>query len=545
MEPTQPTQYKGTYTVFGPPGTGKTTYIVNQIKRALGTYSPEQIMVASFTKTAAANIAARANLPKSQVGTLHSFCFHLLGMPKVAESKEIFKAWNSDPNITAPMLSMALDPDAPDAPAVTGDVGDKLLAEYARLRATMEPRDLWPGDVANFARQWEDFKRRHDCIDFTDMIEFPLVDQIPPPSRIKIAFFDEAQDFSTLQFKLIKHWAKWFDMTVIVGDDDQTIYTYLGASETELIADLTPEKTIVLKQSYRVPPEVHKFALNWISQLGDRRAEKEYRPKEFDADAVMFVPNITLKDRHGIIDWINMYPGTKMILASASYLLNPVITALRDEFLPYHNPYRVAEGKWNPVPIGNDKTITTLERIKHFLRTDPDWWTDPKMWSGVNLKLWTDLITVKGNLVADGKRQIERLANDNRYMTTPLSIEDLLHIFTDEGLDGALNGGLEWLQNNLLKSKEKSASYLISSIRAGHRPDKPEIMVGTIHSVKGGEADHVLLFPDISPSAAREWFGDGVGHDSLVRLYYVGITRAKQSLTIAGRGSQYIVDLMQ
>ncbi|HUX78338.1 MAG TPA: ATP-binding domain-containing protein, partial [Alphaproteobacteria bacterium] len=62
----------------------------------------------------------------------------------------------------------------------------------------------------------------------------------------------------------------------------------------------------------------------------------------------------------------------------------------------------------------------------------------------------------------------------------------------------------------------------------------PPITIGTIHSVKGGEADVVYLYPDISVAAATErMIGAGQeSEDSLLRLFYVGMTRAYEELVL-------------
>lgn len=62
---------------------------------------------------------------------------------------------------------------------------------------------------------------------------------------------------------------------------------------------------------------------------------------------------------------------------------------------------------------------------------------------------------------------------------------------------------------------------------------RPNIIIGTIHSVKGGQADIVILSPDTSQEAhlARS---EGVHkEEEQARLFYVGMTRAKQGLYIA------------
>jgi superfamily I DNA/RNA helicase len=65
--------------------------------------------------------------------------------------------------------------------------------------------------------------------------------------------------------------------------------------------------------------------------------------------------------------------------------------------------------------------------------------------------------------------------------------------------------------------------------------EQPRVVVGTIHSVKGGQADVVYLFPDLSQAGAAQYERSGAPHDSVIRLFYVGATRARETLYICQR----------
>jgi superfamily I DNA/RNA helicase len=84
-------------------------------------------------------------------------------------------------------------------------------------------------------------------------------------------------------------------------------------------------------------------------------------------------------------------------------------------------------------------------------------------------------------------------------------------------------------------SQRKQADYPVRVVRrAGSAAlmDRPRITIGTGHSVKGGEADVVYVFPDLSASGMREWEGGRKRRDAIIRLGYVMITRARESLVI-------------
>jgi len=73
--------------------------------------------------------------------------------------------------------------------------------------------------------------------------------------------------------------------------------------------------------------------------------------------------------------------------------------------------------------------------------------------------------------------------------------------------------------------------------------EPPRLIVGTIHSVKGGEADDVWMFPDLSSAGMQEWLGNDEQRDSVIRQFYVGMTRARENLTICAPASRLAVTI--
>jgi superfamily I DNA/RNA helicase len=73
--------------------------------------------------------------------------------------------------------------------------------------------------------------------------------------------------------------------------------------------------------------------------------------------------------------------------------------------------------------------------------------------------------------------------------------------------------------------------------------DLPKVVVGTIHSVKGGQADVVYLFPDLSQAGDAQYNRGGAARDSAIRVFYVGLTRARETLYICQRETGTAVTL--
>ena len=189
------------YRIFGCPGTGKTTYLSKQIKDAVMSRGPEAIVVASFTKAAAVEIAGRKlPIPRHNIGTLHALCYRSLGCPPIAESKEIIAQWNAKAFPDERINDTAeIDADSimSRSEKLQDDMGNMPMA-YNSYRNQMIPRNLWGDPVLRFAKKWEAFKEETNSIDFTDMIENVMEQGIPLPKQIEVGFFDEVQDFTKL-----------------------------------------------------------------------------------------------------------------------------------------------------------------------------------------------------------------------------------------------------------------------------------------------------------------------------------------------------------
>ena len=87
-------------------------------------------------------------------------------------------------------------------------------------------------------------------------------------------------------------------------------------------------------------------------------------------------------------------------------------------------------------------------------------------------------------------------------------------------------------------------------VRAGGRVhpalglvDDPSVVVGTVHSVKGAQADVVYLFPDLSKAGDAQYQQHGSPRDSVIRVFYVGATRAREMLYICSGESAMAVSI--
>lgn len=534
--------------LFGPPGTGKTTFMAGSVRNTAYLRGPHNVVVASFTTTAAAELRGRdLPLPKSQLGTLHSLAYRELDRPPVADER--IDEWNTHHPayaVTSTGRKANVD-DGQPVEANTGGAteGDALAAKLDSLRARLIPRTEWPRDVADFATKWEDWKRAEGVIDFSDMIEMALHDVRNAPGNPDVGFFDEVQDFTPLELALIRSWGQHMERVILAGDDDQCIYGFKGASPDAFLNPPIPDSDkIVLSQSFRVPAAVHRAAEHWIRQLGSRE-DKLYAPRTEEgsvrsigvnfqqphmlADAVEKALDVVAYEPDGT----TVRPATVMVLASCGYMLDPVKHELRKRGMPFHNPYRRTRGDWNPMrssPTG----VSSRDRLLAYLsldeREDVGLGDLARPWTGADVKKWAHVIKKQGIFARGAAAAIEALPDRE------LDFDEIAALFSSEvDLEQAVTPDLDWFGRNLLAASRAGMTFPLEvAKKRGARAllDEPRVVLGTIHSVKGGQADTVFLIPDLSARGSNEWRQRGAPADGVRRQMYVGMTRARRELAV-------------
>lgn len=538
--------------IFGPPGTGKTTFLAGSIRNTALLRGGHNVLVASFTTTAAAELKGRdLPLPKSQIGTLHSLAYRQLDRPPVAD--EVLEDWNTNhPSMRRSLSARAANVDD-GAPLEAGAGGatdaDALAAKYDNLRNRMLDRDHWPVDVREYAKLWEAWKREQGVVDFTDMIEMALADVGCAPGNPDVGFFDEVQDFTPLELSLIRKWGAHMERVILAGDDDQAIYGFKGATpDAFLKPDIPDHDKIVLSQSWRIPASVHRAAEHWIRQLGHRE-QKLYSPRAEEGLVRRVATDYTQVlelgdhieaslDTEGTDADGNPRPATVMVLATCGYMLDPIKHELRARGLPFHNPYRTTRGDWNPFRKAVANQVSSRERLLAYLtldeRDDVGLGDLSRPWTGEDVRRWAHVVKKQGIFRRGAAAMLEGLPGRE------LEFDEIAALFADEvHLERAVTPDLDWLEQNLLTASRQPMAYPIEVARkrgAKALLAEPRVILGTIHSVKGGQADVVYLIPDLSARGSNEWRGrmGQAGHDGVRRQMYVGMTRARRELVLMG-----------
>lgn len=547
--------------VFGPPGTGKTWYLTQKVKQVVQQHGPESLVVASFSVTAAREIASRGlGLPEKSVGTLHSLAYRSIGHEfNVALDPKILASWNKMAGAhwrITPDNRRAAPHAATERGGPAGGNGDALIAELDRARAVyLDPADYGP-DLAEFAHAWKTWKAEAEAVDYTDMIEMALEqarDGQPAPGNPLVLVVDEGQDMTRLEVDLALAWGRYAKSLVIALDDDQAIMEWRGGDPAQLLRlrdDPAFEVDIhVLDQSRRIPTSVHAVAERWVNQLSIRQP-KAYRPRMTDHQGSPLTdPPVGAAfcvaerlDSPELVQRIEeeLDGGrTVMVVSSCTYMLEPLIKHLREAGVPYHNPYRPAEGRWNP--FGGTTGMSTAERVLRFLVMHETFDGTPhgRLWTGNDVRAWLPLLDAKKAGLRRGvKTHCEALPDGE------LAEEDVAALFASEdAFERAVTADIEWFASCVLASKELATAYPLQVVRKRGPialTERPRLTLGTIHSVKGGASDVVYVAPDIS-AAGRDQLETVNGRDQAIRQFYVAMTRSYEELRVLSPSSNLFI----
>jgi len=528
------------YRIFGPPGTGKTRSATCHINRSVDRLGSNSVMATSFTRAAAIELTGRdALIDPDRIGTLHSFCFQALGKPQIAEAN--VGEWNREnPRLWITPVSRDRSLAGEDSNSYEDPVqkvGDRLLQQLNCCRGRMLPLENWPVGVRDFTSRWNRYKIANDLLDFSDLIDTALHDSELAPNKPAVIIADEAQDLNSMQLSLLRKWGRHADHSVLAGDDDQTIYSWAGASPDAMLdPDIPADHKIFLKQSQRVPRAIHAVAERLIRQVS-RRQEKTYLSRPEDGRVHRLSSGGYRSPEYGILKTAENHLAqgkSIMFLASCSYMLRPLLAALRKNGIPFHNPYRKANGFWNPLRLGS--AGSAARRILSLLGAHPGWAVTQRSWECRELLSWTEWLAPHELLRAGGR---DLLLSDLR---APASIELLAEVFESNALESLLAACaqgypalLRWWRSHLAAGFQARTAFPagVALQRGAHGlVDDPSVVVGTIHSVKGGQADVVYLFPDLSKAADAQYRQCGPPRDSVIRTFYVGVTRARETLYI-------------
>lgn len=458
------------HTIFGPPGTGKTTELLRKLEEELKSVNSTEIAYVSFTKEGTDQGVRRAmerfNLPREACPyfrTLHSLAFKELGINRDdVIGKKQYYAFSKAMGMRFTGYYMEEIKNADDMYLFF----DELYRNNKKAAAPYLDR-LDVQKLKWVRTQYRAFKENEGMLDYTDMITRFVERNIAVP--VKVAFVDEAQDLTTLQWQMVMVAFRHCERLYLAGDDDQAIYQWAGA-DVDAFLGIGGDYE-VLHHSYRLPEPIRKFSMR-ISKQINHRVVKEYTGTG-TGEPVRFVNHV---------EDIRIKPEeTYMFLSRNNVFLSDVEGLLQRAGLVY-----------------------TLKGVLSVDKKDMEF-----------IKLYEQLRKT---------RIIERIKE----------IQLRKHLKPNFSLEDAWYDSFSW--------EEDKKAYYRDLIKNKTDITKSFIKVSTIHAIKGDEADHVVLFSDITRSTKENLDING---DSEHRVFYVGATRAKKTLTIIHQIGKYSYPIKQ
>ena len=489
------------FRIFGPPGTGKTTTLLNMVDDALESgINPVDIAFLAFTRKAANEAKERAakrfkldpDEDLRHFRTLHSLALSKVGI----RPEEVMQPSNyRELGGVIGHRFQNMDGKDDDGDIFSGKINDPILSliNLARLKKT-KLRDEY--NNSNLYADWNlvkyvdesvtAYKEKFGLYDFTDMLSqfIANADQCCP--RFKLTFLDEAQDLSPLQWDIAHILDKKSERMYCAGDDDQAIYRWAGADVEQFIN--LPGGAEILAQSYRVPSSVHRIAERIANRI-NKRYRKEYNPRK-ERGRVAQISGLAELD---------MSHGSWLIMGQAGYMLSPLSQELRGMGVLFNDRGR------RSISDKISTAVNAWERLRKGTAI-----------SGEEARCVYSYMSTKTR-IERGFKKLPGVEDSDQ-----LTMQDLID---NHGLladpESIWHEAMDLIPDN-------ERAYIVAMLRRGEKFNaEPRVTVSTIHGSKGGEADNVVLLTDLSPAAEA---AAAIDADDLHRVFYVGVTRTRENL---------------
>ena len=586
-------------------GSGKTKVLTSRISYLIDSgVNPLKILAITFTNKASKEMKERVmrnidNLYGSPlISTFHSFCVRflreeigILGYPKdfniIDEDdktkliKDILKEKNIDKNY----------------------LNHKSMINYISFCKTYYYKGNYVKSIFNEAKEKdkknisEEYNKRLEkmqCLDFDDLLlkTYQILmanEQIRSKwqSKFEYILVDEFQDTNDIQFDLVKLLVGKENNLFVVGDPDQTIYTWRGANLSiimEFNENFDGAVTIVLDTNYRSSQKILECA-NKLIKNNHNRLSKDLKAYHSEGDKVLYNNS---SDSYGeaalvaktIVEEKEKY-GYKYndfaILYRANYLSRDIETALRRSNIPYkiYGGIKFYERKEIKDSLAYLKLLVNKQDDLSLLRVI----NEPKRGVGETLlgkyKEMADesglslYETIRGNLEECKRNEtrnslVDFFAVIEKYsglVENGVESENVLdgllkdvgyYVMIEEDDEEQRVQNIKELMNSItyyeLNSEEPSLSGFLQEITLFSSQDEIEtgdyVSLMTVHTAKGLEYKSVFivgLCEGVFPSAkCLEESDDGIEEER--RLAYVAFTRAMERLHLSSNyGVNYVV----
>lgn len=586
---------EGPMLILAGAGTGKTRAITFRMANLVSRGVPaESILAVTFTNKAAeemqnrvTDLLLRAGVPPARpwISTFHSLCARLLrreaghaGLPKD------FAIYDDDDQLSAVKLAMArlkIEEDGLTPRNVLSRISYAKNHGQSPEQVRAEAFGQDTRKVADIFAAYQELLNNSKAVDFDDLLlrsarllqEWP---QVRDRWRARFAYIhvDEYQDTNRVQYDLLRLLTNEQRNVCVVGDEDQSIYRWRGADVSILLSfsqDFPSAKVVRLERNYRSTQAILDAAGAVVANNPDRlgknlRAEKEkganlryYEARDAQAEAEFIAGEVDRilsedPDQTCAVEYRTSFQSRsfeevfrrrgiryKLVGGFSFYNRAEVKDALAYVRLALHPEDDISLLRVLNVPargIGKT-TVDTLREIADRERLS--------LWDAIE-SLMTNPASTRATAPLRSFREL--VVRLREAYNTKEPADFLRYLLEETGYmpmlrdrntpdDVARLENLEELARAVAESQEAGESFtdfldaaaLVSDADAFE--DKPGVTLITLHSTKGLEFDHVFLTgmeEGICPHSRSVNEDKGIEEER--RLVYVGMTRARSSLTL-------------
>ena len=563
--------------LFGGPGSGKTTALLDRVEELIEDgVDVRDVLVVSYTRAAAAEIRERLaerldespRALRGNVSTMHAKAYDLLNLSRGDVVSE------SDKEEFCDDYGLEFEDEYEGSrrrSARSTTLGNKVIATSQWLQRTRRdvsdwydvpfkwnddevrlPPDIdenaqtgnkytptWPTDddrldIPEAIRAWRRWKGDNGLVGFADMLERVKQRSLLP--SVDYLVIDEFQDITTLQYDVYTEWRPRMDRVLIAGDDDQVVYAWQGA-DPDLLLDEVVDEDVVLPNSYRLPSRILNVVNREVSHI-EKRQEKDLEPRKEGG-------SVEAVQRPSMLDLVRNVrstveadeDGTVMVLFRARYQMFQFIDEFIDEGIPFQ--CLTDQRMWT------DRLTQYVGAIESLHEDEPV--------TGLQARRLADMLA--DSAFGTGERDDFFETLDDREEET--GVDDIANMEIEPDL---VREHAPFVPDprSAADMLRKVTNFQERSVEAYFRGeyggmDRDRVRLGTIHSAKGREADHVFVATDLTEKVVEQIAATVDQQDREVpgveeftkhtdpvptltdnerRVFYVGMSRARERLVL-------------
>ncbi|MCQ2604538.1 MAG: UvrD-helicase domain-containing protein [Spirochaetia bacterium] len=351
---------EGAFLVIAGAGSGKTRTITYRIANMLDKGIPQSAILAlTFTNKAAREMEQRIKeLTGRKLTKLTISTFHAFGVKILRESitrlgyKENFSIYDQTDKISLikeAARSLKIDPGTLDLYNLTN-----VFSSIKTGREVWSPETSQYKDIYN---EYNDLLKLYNAADFDDLIVLPIkIFQDHPDvlaeyqARYRYIMVDEFQDTSKIQYTMVHLLAQKSGNICVVGDDDQSIYSWRGANYDNIIQfekDFPDVREIKLEQNYRSTGTILDAANSVIAHNTKRKNKSLWSKSGEGLPISVNYPENEAKEADFIADTIILLKGRGDLKFDDFGILirtNSLAANIEDALLREAIPYSVSGG---------------------------------------------------------------------------------------------------------------------------------------------------------------------------------------------------------